>query len=233
MYREWSYPLDGAVIWTRGDLSAPDGAVHRILPDGCMDLIWFDGSLMVAGPDTRAFVSRVGSAREYVAVRFRPGQAPAVLGLPADEVRDRRPDLDGIWPAAEVRELSERIGSATDRPAALAAEVARRLRRAGPPDPLTRTVAGRLRRGHSVTAVADAVGLGPRALHRVSLHAFGYGPKTLAKVLRFNRALALARTGVAFAEVAAATGYADQAHLSRDVRQLAGVPLTDLVRPAR
>jgi AraC-like DNA-binding protein len=66
-------------------------------------------------------------------------------------------------------------------------------------------------------------------LHRRSLTAFGYGPKTLARILRLQRALALARKGVPFAETAARAGYADQAHLARDVRELAGMPLGQLV----
>jgi hypothetical protein len=60
--------------------------------------------------------------------------------------------------------------------------------------------------------------------------AFGYGPKRLARIQRFQRALALARAGTAAgADLAAATGYADQAHLCREVHALAGVPLNHLV----
>jgi transcriptional regulator GlxA family with amidase domain len=91
-------------------------------------------------------------------------------------------------------------------------------------------VAERLARGRTVAQVADAVGLGERQLRRRCLHAFGYGPKTLARVLRFTRALDLARGGTAFAEVAAVAGYADQAHLAREVRALAGTPLGELLR---
>jgi methylphosphotriester-DNA--protein-cysteine methyltransferase len=66
-------------------------------------------------------------------------------------------------------------------------------------------------------------------LHRRSLTAFGYGPKTLARVLRLQRALALARAGVPFVETATRSGFADQAHLARDVRELAGMPLGALL----
>jgi AraC-like DNA-binding protein len=86
-----------------------------------------------------------------------------------------------------------------------------------------------LRDGARVDATADAVGLTPRHLHRRCLHAFGYGPKTLARVLRFDRALGLARAGDPLATVAARSGYADQAHLAREVRAFAGLPIGALL----
>lgn len=92
-----------------------------------------------------------------------------------------------------------------------------------PPDPLLGEVVARLRAGEGVAATAAAVGLGERRLHRLSLDAFGYGPRLLGRVLRLQRALALSRRGLAQAEVAYAAGYADQAHLTREVRALAGV----------
>ncbi|WP_449064683.1 helix-turn-helix domain-containing protein [Planomonospora algeriensis] len=61
------------------------------------------------------------------------------------------------------------------------------------------------------------------------MRAFGYGPKTLQRVVRFQRALRLAGRGTGLAEVALASGYADQSHMSNEVRRLAGVPLRQLV----
>jgi AraC-like DNA-binding protein len=75
----------------------------------------------------------------------------------------------------------------------------------------------------SVAALADALGCTPRSVHRRCLAAFGYGPATLRRVLRFRRAAALLRAGVSPAEAAAVSGYADQPHLSRETRSLAGV----------
>lgn len=83
----------------------------------------------------------------------------------------------------------------------------------------------RLRAGRPVAAIADDVGLGERQLRRRCLDAFGYGPRTLGRVLRLQRALALTRRGLPQAEVAHTAGYADQAHLAREVRALAGTTL--------
>jgi AraC-like DNA-binding protein len=83
----------------------------------------------------------------------------------------------------------------------------------------------------SVGVFADRAGLSARHLQRRANTAFGYGAKTLHRVFRLQRAVGLAREGKPFARVAADAGYADQAHLSREVRALAGVPLRELVDP--
>lgn len=201
-----------------------------MLPDGCMDLLWHDGRLLVAGPDTRAHP--VGEPSAWAGVRFRPGTAPPLLGVPAHELRDSRVDLADLWPTADVRRASARVHAA-DHPAQGLEEVALRLAaEAAPPDPVLGRLVTALAAGRPVAAAADELGLGARQLHRRSLTAFGYGPKTLARILRLRRALALARAGVPFAETAARAGYADQPHLSREVRSLTGVPLRELVPPA-
>ncbi|MEV7021266.1 helix-turn-helix transcriptional regulator [Kitasatospora sp. NPDC093558] len=208
----------------------PVPSAAPVLPDGCMDLLWTDGRLLVAGPDTRAFRPGPGLAGPWAGVRFYPGTAPALLGVPAHELRDRRVDLADLRPAAEVRRLTARIDAAPDPAVALEDLALRLAADAGPADRLLRAVVESLAAGRSVTATADHVGLGERQLHRRSLTAFGYGPKTLARILRLQRALALARSGVPFADTAARTGFADQAHLARDVRELTGMPLTGLLR---
>jgi AraC-like DNA-binding protein len=228
MYRELAVApaLAGVVeaVWVR---DAPGGPAqtHRIVPDGCTDLMWVDGEVLVAGPDTRAHLTPVAAGAAYVAVRFAPGAGPTLLGVPGHELRDERIPLAGLWSAGQVRQLADRLDTAPDRPAVLQAAVTERLRRIDPPDPVVTAVAARQRAGESVAATAAQIGWSERQLHRRCLAAFGYGPKTLARILRFRRALGLARAGVPFAEVALQSGYADQAHLAREVRSLAGAPL--------
>jgi transcriptional regulator GlxA family with amidase domain len=81
-----------------------------------------------------------------------------------------------------------------------------------------------------VAALAAQAGLSERQLHRRCLGAFGYGAKTLDRVLRLQRFLALGRAAptAGLAELAAAAGYADQAHLGHDCRSLAGATPGDL-----
>ncbi|MEW2636310.1 helix-turn-helix domain-containing protein [Streptomyces sp. NPDC048389] len=217
MYQESPSRVPGAVVWTR---TAGPGVTRPVLPDGCMDLLWSQGRLLVAGPDTRAHPP--GGAAAWTGVRFAPGTAPALLGLPAHELRDRRVELADLWGAATARRLAERLGAAADAAAALEAIA---LERTVPPDPLTSAVVRHLDAGGTVAAAADAAGLSTRQLHRRSLDAFGYGPKTLARILRLQRALALVRRGVPYGDAALAAGCADQAHLAREMRALAGSTL--------
>ncbi|MEV0226108.1 helix-turn-helix domain-containing protein [Streptomyces sp. NPDC050704] len=226
-YAEWPSRLTGAVVWTR--TAVPDD-VAPVLPDGCMDLLWTEGRLFVAGPDTRAYVGDAPAGARFAGVRFFPGTAPAYLGVPAHELRDRRVDLAELWTPAAVRRLTERVDSAADPAAALEAVALGRVADAAPPEPWLRAVVAALAAGRSVGATADALGWSERQLHRRSLGAFGYGPKTLARVLRLQRALALARAGVPLADTAARAGFADQAHLAREVRDLAGRSLGELLR---
>lgn len=235
MYRERQSRVAGAVVWAH--IGEPDGE-GRVLPDGCMDLLLWDGELVVAGPDTRAHLFARGTVAGITGLRLPPGTGPLVLGVPAHAFRDRRVPLAAVWPERAVRALEERVAGAADAGRELEA-VALDAVAAGPragdgPHPHPADVPGRrlaelLASGRGVAEVAGAVGLSERQLRRRSLDAFGYGPKTLARVLRMQRALRLAADGMPPARVAVVAGYADQAHLSREIKALAGVPLRRLV----
>jgi AraC-like DNA-binding protein len=81
-----------------------------------------------------------------------------------------------------------------------------------------------------VADVADRVHLSERQLQRRFAERVGYGPKTFQRIERFQRAVAqLGREGVELARAAALAGYADQAHLTRESRRLAGLSPRELV----
>ncbi|MFI0371665.1 helix-turn-helix domain-containing protein [Actinomadura sp. 1N219] len=222
-YRE--YPAPGlACSWTSALPRDAEPFLQRVVPDGCVDLMWSASGITVAGPDTGPMPALMRPGDAVAAVRFAPGTAPPVLGVPADAIRDGRLPLRDLW-GAEADRLAESVASARDPHAALVAAVRERLR---PADPLVPAVVSGLAAG-SVRDVADGLGISERQLRRRSLAAFGYGPKTLQRVLRFQRALRLARAGEPLAAAAFAAGYADQAHLAHEVRDLAGEPVRNLL----
>ncbi|QTI67854.1 helix-turn-helix domain-containing protein [Gordonia polyisoprenivorans] len=214
-------PARPATCW-RAD-TAPGESI--ILPDGCMDLIWTGEELLVAGPDTGPYVFRTDRHRDMTGLRFAPGYAPGLLGVPASEFRDSRVSLSDLWPASGVRRWEETLAAADDVGAVLSA-----LCDAVPGEPLPPwigTLASMLVRGVPVSACADTVSVSVRTLHRISLQYFGYGPKTLARILRMQAALALLDdAGEDLSGIAARAGYADHAHMCRDFAELAGGPPT-------
>ncbi|MFF2652240.1 helix-turn-helix domain-containing protein [Streptomyces sp. NPDC058045] len=242
MYQERAGRLPGAVVWRRGGPPTA-GELPLVLPDGCMDLLWTDGRLLIAGPDTRAFrpgpADGAGGPDRFAGVRFPPGTAPALLGIPAHELRDRRVELTELLPAAEARRLTAGIDAAADTPTAPTARAAAALEHLAlqwaaatdPPRPVLGQIVRMLDEGRSVTDTAHTLGLGTRRLHRHSLAAFGYGPKTLARILRLQRALTHLRNGTPPATTATRTGYADQAHLTRELRTLTGLTPAQLRPP--
>jgi AraC-like DNA-binding protein len=233
-YREQA-PPPALAPWVRclWVLTVQDGGGPGwVVPDGVMDLVASGPELRLAGPDTRPWPVGRAAGAVVVGVRFHPGAAPAVLGPPASELLDTRVAPDALW-GRTGRELAERVGEAPTPAArleAMAAALVGRLDDAAPPDPLVAAAVARLERDPAaaarVGAIGPAVGLGERQLRRRFLTGVGYGPKTLARVLRFQRLLALLRddrpTRPGLAEVAAAAGYADQAHMSAECVRLAG-----------
>jgi AraC-like DNA-binding protein len=202
---------------------------HRVLPDGCADLVWIGAEpAVVAGPATGPVIVRLAPRTVVVGVRLRPGAASTVLGPPADELIDGDTPLGDIWGAAtaspamrvaEASSIDAKLGTAE-------AMLARRLATADPPD---RSIAAATcwLAGHPAGRIEDLarfLDMGPRRLHRRFVAAVGYGPKTLQRTLRLQRTLALAARypHAGLAALAAEAGYADQAHMSRELRALAG-----------
>jgi AraC-like DNA-binding protein len=234
-YRESAAPPDlrGAVacVWTR--LLAPSGSRAPILPDGCVDLMWFaDTGLQVAGPDTGPHPASLAGGLLIVAVRFLPGAGGPAFRQSLAELCDARVDAVDVIGAPALA-----VHGALDPDEALRRLLAltRHLVDAGPPDALVRAAATHLALpGATVDEVTRALAISPRHLRRRTVEAVGYGPKRLQRVLRFQQVLTALDTGTAdLAGLAATLGYTDQAHLTTDVRLLAGLPPGALARSRR
>lgn len=193
---------------------------------------------MVGGLHTRpALIAHQG--RQFgVQISLTPWGARALLGVPAAALVSLDAHLDVVvGPVA--RELTERFRAAPTWQARLAAvdgvllRVLRDDPAAVPPElreawRLTTSAAGRL----PVREVARRVGWSDRYLLRRFRAETGLAPKEAARVVRFDRArrALAARVGGSgapdLAALAAAAGFADQAHLTREWRAFSGLPPT-------
>ncbi len=237
-YAEWPAghaPHDSVVcVWAARPTAESPGLV---LPDACIDVIWDGAGLYVAGPDTGPVPVPHQPGLIFAGVRFRPGRAPGFLGAPASEMLDRRVPLADLWGQADAGRLADELAAAPGPRAAaelLDAAIASRAGAASSPDPVVDGLVTLLRgepdaRG-AVRAASAALAVGERRLLRRCRAAVGYGPKTLDRVLRLQRAIRLAPRTDSLALLAALAGYADQAHLTRECRRLAGITPSDLFK---
>jgi AraC-like DNA-binding protein len=200
------------------------GQRHRVVPDGCIDLVFRDGAhaeLFWVGPMTRAETVSVDAPACFLGVRFRPGVAPAFVGVDARELLDREvPENDACLLDALIDARCE-----TARRDLLLAAVARR--RAAAPDSAVVSAAAAILDAGGALRVADLArraGLSERTLHRRFLAGVGYGPKQLCRIARLGVARALAARGVGGADLAAEAGYFDQAHLCHEVASFGLTP---------
>ena len=215
-YREWEPPasLRSSVACLWSHRVGPDP--NPVLPDGCSDLVWVAGEgAHVAGPDTGPSVVSLEPGAVIVGLRFRPGAGGAAIGVPLDELRDQRVDLPGLDVAGDLSP-----SAAADTLTRFAADG---LDGSGPDPVVQQAIELLVDPGVDLTRVRREVEVSERQLRRRFGAAVGYGPKTLQRVLRFRRFLDGLDGETDLADAAARTGFADQPHLNRECRDLAGM----------
>ncbi len=209
-----------------------------ILPDGRVDVIWTAGGrTLVAGPQKRFLPRPLQAPFVAIGARFYPGVGPPLLGLPAHQLIDMHVPLAAI-DTGTAAALNARLAALADPGLAvgrLSGALAELTDRAGALDPLV-LGATRLLNGSDATIrhLASEVAVSERQLQRRFRESVGYGPKTLQRILRFRRFLTELGRGRGgsggLARIAASTGYADQAHLTRESRELSGLSPVQLER---
>jgi AraC-like DNA-binding protein len=216
-----------ACRWVRVVRGGPRGP-SAIIPDGCADvMVYDDAPPHVAGPDATTRWTTLHEGTVITGIRLRPGAVRTILGCDARAIVNGGALLSDLAPGAArlhlrlltAERLSQRHALLEDwvrralAPAASgdrAVIAACRLIAADP-----RIAPGTIARQFTWTA---------RTMHRQFRAACGYGPKHLQRIMRIQAAIRAAHDAapVRLADVAAAAGYADQAHMSRDFRDITG-----------
>jgi AraC-like DNA-binding protein len=219
---------------------------HRGLPSGHLTLVIpLDGPLELASmPDPRqpggrfdALVGGLHRAPVHVTMTRRsrgvqlaltPAGCRALLGMPAGELASWVVDLrDVLGPQAlTLRDRLVEARSPRQRLLLLDDTLTRLYdQRRRTPQPEVHWAWQRLVEGRGqvrVDRLADDVGWSRRHLAERFRREYGLPPKVLARVLRFEDSVRLLTGTQRLSHVAAACGYADQAHMAREWRELAG-----------
>lgn len=221
------------LFWAMETLS-PAAGLERVLPSGTVELV-FDlddpsRAPVICGPHDAAFVMRRARRDSFVGVHFKPGGAASLLGVPASELANARIGLDLIWGCA-ARELGARLveaPTASVRLRLLEASLLARLDRRVATHPGVAYALGELAdvpAPRSIGEIAACAGLSARRFIALFDAQVGLTPKLFARVRRFQRLLQLAhpQPAPAWTQLALDCGYFDQAHLSRDFGEFAGL----------
>jgi AraC-like DNA-binding protein len=199
-------------------------------PSASGNSIAWSGSI-VHGPQSSYYVAGPKPKGGAVGVSFRPGGAGAVLGATMMELADRHVTLDAIWgtrgvnlhqrllAAAEPKEvfriLEQSLSARVHRPLLILPAVAHALAS------YSVDVASPAR----VADIQRATGYSPRHFIALFRSAVGLNPKHYYRIRRFNSAARnmAAGGGQGLSDIAAGAGYCDQAHLTREFHEFAGV----------
>ncbi len=227
--------------WTVSGCGAEtDPAVNRVLPDGCMDVIFdlhaeSDGGGMVVGTMLQASVFRQVGDINMLGVRFVPGAAPLFLHTPAGELTDAIIPATSIW--NDSKSLLGQLRECVDTPqrtVLLNHFLLERLRPAAGSEAALSAMATieRARGLLRVDLLCRTLGISERTLQRIFASQVGLTPKQAIRVMRFRHAITLlqgARRG-SLASIAHSCGYADQAHFTREFRVLAAISPVEYTR---
>ncbi|NOK19851.1 helix-turn-helix domain-containing protein [Corallococcus carmarthensis] len=223
------------VLW-RG----PSQDAYVRLPDGTVELV-------VRVTSTTCDVHALGPREQVVrkapsevppdtlGIQFKPGGAYPFFGLPMSELAQRSLSIDTLWGKADGARLRASLAAAPTSQARLHTLETALVDRLHRDDVYEPAAAYLVRRGirllsgavelPRVADLARTLGVSERHLRRAFDDVLGMGPKSYARIVRFQRALqASARQGTRpdWGSIAAGAGYYDQAHLIADFRAVLG-----------
>ena len=218
----------------------PSTEVTFVLPVGePLETGWGDGSehrvtwSLVSGLHTRPASIHHNGYQRGIQLALTTAGVRALFGMPAAAWRGELLDLDEVAAPGDVRHLPEQLAETDPRQweRLVATSLVRTLARHG--EPAARAEVGRalalLTRGAGVQEVADEVGYSRRRVSDLVRAETGVAPKQFQRLARFDRSRGLIGR-VPLAQAAAACGYADQAHLTREWQEFAGCTPTAWLR---
>jgi AraC-like DNA-binding protein len=196
---------------------------------GASDWVTWTRSV-VHGPQWRHYIAGPKPCGTVMGVSFRPGCAGAVLGIPMSELADQHVSLGALW-GRRGEELHDQLRAAVDPQAAfriLETHLNARIQTPLLVHPAVARALASSRLSPRISDIQREVGCSPRHFIALFNSSVGVTPKHYYRIQRFNivtQCLA-SNANIVLADLAISVGYSDQAHLTREFREFAGVPPT-------
>lgn len=236
-----SKPSDnvGAFVDCYWWLRAGDGDESRnpfkILPDGCVDIVFnaeSAASAVVVGALTESMSAPLSPNSKFFGIRLNPGAAYWLLGLSAAESTNKVLSLGGIWKAAERHFFKLRGLDETEQKKGADELVFRQMSRAIQPEPRVQDAVDRIVKSAgniSISTLSDELGLSRQHFARTFRDHIGFSPKVFSRIVRMRAVVDLVAKldRPDWASLAADFGYFDQAHMISDFKNLTGATPTE------
>jgi AraC-like DNA-binding protein len=232
LYREFAPAPDlrdlVACNWVSVVRPGKFGALTPIIPDGCSDIMLYDADApQVVGPDTRTRWTDLRDGLVITGLRLRPGAVRAVFGCSASLLLDRQALLRDLGRVSNRWLDALSFADSLEERHALLEEWVRYSRQDLSANDGALLAACRLLADTELTidALARKLGWNARMIHRQFVAACGYGPKYLQRVMRVQAALRVAHDSSPrrrLSVIASSTGFADQAHMTREFKAVTG-----------
>jgi AraC-like DNA-binding protein len=221
IYREWAPPPGWAhAVVCCWEQQVGARRVQRVLPDGHADLLIYDSGLIEAvGLYDEVALPLLAAGTRVRGIRLQPAAVASAFRTAASVMRNHSVPADAVLGSRAARRLAD--------PQGLDAWVRsiERSQRA--------SVAVDLLATRPVDRVAAQLGVTGRQLRRIVLAEVGLAPKLYQQVVRLQHFVRATDTGMPLAAAAAKAGYADQAHMTRDVRRFSGLTPARLTQQRR
>jgi AraC-like DNA-binding protein len=221
LYREWAPPPAWAhAVACCWEQRVSSTRVQRVLPDGHADVLFYDsGRIEIVGLHDEVALPVLPAGTCLRGIRFRPAAVAASFKTPASGLRNRSLPADNVLGSRHVCRLRDRVG------------VDAWIRSIEPS--LRTSAALDLLATRPVDEVAAELAVTGRHLRRIVLAEVGLTPKMYQQVVRLQRFVRAVDAGAPLAVAAAKAGYADQPHMTRDVRRFSGLTPADLAHQRR
>lgn len=203
---------------------------HSVLPDGAIDLVINQSGTAAQswayGTSTSCSVVELEQNTHYLGVRFKPGQSRHFIKAAAKELTDYCEPTEGLLLFSFDGVLED--VARPDVFAQLDVIFENHVARSQPVSSRIDDAIALIRATHGTTKIEEAAntfGNSRRHFERLFLETVGVSPKLFSSITRFHHAAELiqGQLSTSLADVALASGYSDQSHMSHEFRRLANI----------